>query len=120
MIRPFRPGTRRLFHLALAAEVFTGAALRRWLDSADFLSELATALALRNLNTPGSRSIASLCFITCADHFDGLRLAGRAAAEAAFFFLPRVLAVFFLLAIRFSADSLMMSSGSYEKCSTLG
>jgi hypothetical protein len=42
--------------------------LRRVLRSADRLSEAAINFAPLNLNTPDSRSRASLCAVTPADH----------------------------------------------------
>src|SRR5205814_364759 len=45
-----------------------GALLRRWLRSAERLSDNATARAVRLVKTPCSRSRASLARITRADH----------------------------------------------------
>lgn len=45
-----------------------GSDLRRWLDSAERLSERAIARGLPRVNTPGSRSSASLFCITRRDH----------------------------------------------------
>src|SRR6185437_16062462 len=45
-----------------------GSALRRRLDSAERLSESAIARGVRLVNTPGSRSSASLVCITRLDH----------------------------------------------------
>jgi len=44
-----------------------GSALRRRLTSADRLSDAAMRRALENVNTPGSRSSASLVRVTRAD-----------------------------------------------------
>lgn len=62
-----------------------GGDLRRRLASADFFKDRATALALRCLKTPGSRSIASLLRITAADQrfFAGGRRGAPAFAEVA-------------------------------------
>jgi hypothetical protein len=56
-----------------------GLDLRRGLASAERFRECATATGLRSLNTPDSRSIASLCCMTFADQrtlLTGLRDTG--------------------------------------------
>src|SRR6478736_5637694 len=55
---------------------WNGSALRRWLCSADRLSEAAIFLASSDSKTWFSRSIASLCSVTSADHFFFAVMAG--------------------------------------------
>src|SRR6266568_6533849 len=60
-----------------------GSALRRRLRSAERLSDAAMARGLRSLNTPSSRSRASLVSFTRRDHFSGMPGTMRPAARAA-------------------------------------
>ena len=53
-----------------------GSDLRRWLASAERLSEAAMARAERRVNTPRSRSSALLRRLTSADQHERLRLRG--------------------------------------------
>src|ERR1700732_220710 len=63
-----------------------GVDLRRRLACADRFSESATCRALFFLNTPLSRSSASLRFITSADHFRADFALGRTDARLCVFF----------------------------------
>ena len=64
---------RLIWKLSIDIAERNGLDLRRVLASADRLSDCATSRALGSVNTPGSRSSASLVRITRADHRAPLR-----------------------------------------------